>query len=142
MPCDALRDMDWSWAGPPLDVRPLFPLERAAFVAALEDLTAEDWQRPTVCPGWRVHDVAAHVVHDQLRKLSGSRDGQAAPTGKGAEHDRHRRPAPDSSPAGGGEDGGLWRTTDGRTGGARASAHAHAHAHRPTVSEARKILNK
>ena len=71
--------MDWTWAGPPLDVRPLFPLERAAFVAALEDLTAEDWQRPTVCPGWRVHDVAAHVVHDQIRKLSGSRDGQAAP---------------------------------------------------------------
>jgi len=71
--------MDWSWAGPPLDVRPLFPLERAAFVAVLEDLTAGDWQRPTVCPGWRVHDVAAHVVHDHLRKLSGSRDGQAAP---------------------------------------------------------------
>jgi uncharacterized protein (TIGR03083 family) len=71
--------MDWSWAGPPLDARPLFPLERAAFVAVLEDLTAEDWQRPTVCPGWRVHDVTAHVVHDHLRKLSRSRDGQAAP---------------------------------------------------------------
>jgi uncharacterized protein (TIGR03083 family) len=71
--------MDWSWAGPPLDVRPLFPLERAAFVAVLEDLTDGDWQRPTVCPGWRVHDVAAHVVHDHLRKLSGSRDGQTAP---------------------------------------------------------------
>jgi uncharacterized protein (TIGR03083 family) len=78
-PCGALRDMDWSWAGPPLDVRPLFPLERAAFVAVLQDLTAGDWQRPTVCPGWRVHDVAAHVIHDHLRKLSGSRDGQAAP---------------------------------------------------------------
>jgi hypothetical protein len=70
--------MDWSWAGPPLDVRPLFPLERAAFVA-VQDRTAGDWQRPTVCPGWRVHDVAAHVIHDHLRKLSGSRDGQAAP---------------------------------------------------------------
>ena len=70
--------MDWSWAGPPLDVRPLFPLERAALVAVLEDLTAEDWQQPTVCPGWRVHDVAAHVVHDHLRKLSVRRDGQAA----------------------------------------------------------------
>ena len=71
--------MDWSWAGPPLDVRPLFPLERGAFVAVLEDLGAGDWQRPTVCPGWRVHDVVAHVVHDHVRKLSGSRDGQAAP---------------------------------------------------------------
>jgi uncharacterized protein (TIGR03083 family) len=27
-----------------------------------------------VCPGWRVHDVVAHVVHDYIRKLSGSRD--------------------------------------------------------------------
>lgn len=24
--------MDWSWAGPPLDVRPLFPVEGAVFV--------------------------------------------------------------------------------------------------------------
>jgi uncharacterized protein (TIGR03083 family) len=71
--------MDWSWAGPPLDTRPLFPLDRAAFVGLLGDLTAGDWQGPTVCPGWRVQDVAAHVVHDHLRKLSGSRDGQAAP---------------------------------------------------------------
>jgi uncharacterized protein (TIGR03083 family) len=71
--------MDWSWAGPPLDARPLFQLDRAAFVDLLEDLTAEEWQRPTVCPGWRVHDVIAHVVHDHLRKLSRSRDEQAAP---------------------------------------------------------------
>jgi uncharacterized protein (TIGR03083 family) len=71
--------MDWSWAGSPLDVRPLFPPDRTAFVSLLEDLTAEEWQRPTVCPGWRVHDVTAHVVHDHLRKLSRSRDGQAAP---------------------------------------------------------------
>jgi uncharacterized protein (TIGR03083 family) len=81
--------MDCSCAGPPLDVRPLFPLERAAFVAVLEDLAAEDWQRPTVCPGWRVHDVTAHVVHDQLRKLSGSRDGQTAP-GPGRSEDLPR----------------------------------------------------
>ena len=81
--------MDWSWAGPPLDVRPLFPLDRAAFAALLEDLPAGDWQRPTVCPGWRVHDVAAHVVHDHLRKLSGSRDRQAAP-GPGAAEDLPR----------------------------------------------------
>jgi uncharacterized protein (TIGR03083 family) len=67
--------MDWSWAGPPLDARPLFPLDRAEFTALLRDLAAGDWQRPTVCPGWSVHDVTAHVVHDYLRKLSGRRDG-------------------------------------------------------------------
>jgi hypothetical protein len=62
--------MDWSWAGPPLDTRPLFPAERAEFTALLWNLDPGGWQRPTVCPGWRVHDVGAHVVHDYLRKLS------------------------------------------------------------------------
>lgn len=71
--------MDWSWAGPPLDTRPLFPLERAEFVSLLQGLEAGDWQRPTLCPGWRVHDVVAHVVHDYIRKLSGTRDWHAAP---------------------------------------------------------------
>ena len=71
--------MDWSWAGPPLDVRPLFPRERAELLALLRGLGPSDWQRPTVCPGWRVHDVVAHVVHDYIRKLSGRRDGFPAP---------------------------------------------------------------
>ena len=70
---------DWDWAGPPLDTRLLFPLERAEFLGLLRDLEAGDWQRPTVCPGWRVHDVAAHVVHDYIRKLSGLRDQHPAP---------------------------------------------------------------
>lgn len=71
--------MDWSWVGPPLDTRPLFPLERAEFVALLRQLDPVDWYRSTVCPGWRVHDVAAHVVHDYLRKLSAARDGGRGP---------------------------------------------------------------
>lgn len=71
--------MDWSWAGPPVDTRPLFPLERAEFVALLQGLDADDWQRPTVCPGWPVHDIVAHVVHDNIRRLSRTRDQYAAP---------------------------------------------------------------
>lgn len=70
--------MDWTWAGPALDVRPLFPRERAEFIGLLQALDTADWQRPTVCPGWRVHDVTAHVVHDYLRKLSGMRDRMTA----------------------------------------------------------------
>ena len=66
--------MDWSWAGPPLDVHPQFPAERAELLALLGHFDPADWQRDTVCPGWRVHDVAAHLVHDYLRKLSGRRD--------------------------------------------------------------------
>lgn len=71
--------MDWSWAGPPLDVRPLFPRERAELLAMLGSLGPADWQRSTICPGWRVHDVAAHLVHDYLRKLSGKRDSFGGP---------------------------------------------------------------
>ncbi len=71
--------MDWSWVGPPLDVRPLFARDRAELIALLRELYASDWQRPTVCPGWRVHDVVAHVVHDYIRKLSGRRDRFPAP---------------------------------------------------------------
>jgi uncharacterized protein (TIGR03083 family) len=71
--------MDQSWAGPPLDTRPLFPAERAEFTALLGNLDPGGWQRPTVCPGWRVHDVVAHVVHDYLRKLSRTRDRHAGP---------------------------------------------------------------
>jgi uncharacterized protein (TIGR03083 family) len=59
----------------------LFPRERAAFTGLLRDLDPADWQRPTVCPGWRVHDVVAHVAHDYIRKLSGTRDdyGRSGP---------------------------------------------------------------
>jgi uncharacterized protein (TIGR03083 family) len=71
--------MDWSWAGPPLDVRPLFPRERAELLTLLSALDPADWRQPTVCPGWRVHDIAAHLVHDYLRKLSGLRDGFGGP---------------------------------------------------------------
>ena len=71
--------MDQSWAGPPLDTRPLFPAERAEFTALLRNLDPAGWQRPTVCPGWRVHDVVAHVVHDYLRKLSRTRDRHPGP---------------------------------------------------------------
>jgi uncharacterized protein (TIGR03083 family) len=68
--------VDWHRIGPPLDVRPLFPVERAALLGLLADLPPGAWSLPTPCAGWDVHDVVAHVVHDQLRRLSGHRDGQ------------------------------------------------------------------
>ena len=70
---------DWSWAGPPLDVRPVLPAERAELTGLLHDLQPGDWLRPTACPGWRVRDVVAHIVHDYIRKLSYGRDQQARP---------------------------------------------------------------
>lgn len=61
--------------GPIVDVRPLFPRERQALLDLLRTLSPADWAAPTVCPGWDVHDVVAHVLNDYMRRLSGSRDG-------------------------------------------------------------------
>ena len=36
--------------------------ERRALIADLEDLPEDAWQRPSLCPGWSVHDVLAHLV--------------------------------------------------------------------------------
>lgn len=36
--------------------------ERAALARLLADLPDEDWSHDTLCPGWSVHDVAAHVI--------------------------------------------------------------------------------
>lgn len=41
--------------------------ERRALAATLAELPPEDWSRPTLCTGWTVHDVAAHVIaHPQI----------------------------------------------------------------------------
>ncbi|RBQ18138.1 hypothetical protein DP939_21985 [Spongiactinospora rosea] len=61
--------------GAAIDVRPLFPRERQAMLGLLRALSPADWAKPTVCPGWDVHDIVGHVVNDYLRRLSGSRDG-------------------------------------------------------------------
>lgn len=36
--------------------------ERAALATMLADLSADEWSHDTLCPGWTVHDVAAHVI--------------------------------------------------------------------------------
>ncbi|TWD74888.1 uncharacterized protein (TIGR03083 family) [Kribbella amoyensis] len=36
--------------------------ERASLADLLSGLTIEQWDTPSVCPGWRVRDVAAHVI--------------------------------------------------------------------------------
>lgn len=43
-------------------VWPVVHDERAALVRDLETLTPEQWETPSLCPGWTVHDVLAHLV--------------------------------------------------------------------------------
>lgn len=61
----------------PLDVRPLFQHERQKLLEMLRSLDSADWKKPTVCPGWSVADVTAHILNDYLRRISGNRDEHA-----------------------------------------------------------------
>jgi len=76
---------DVSWLGPPIDVRPLFAPQQAAFASLLRGLTPAQWALPTICLGWDVKDVAAHVLGDHIGRLSRHRDGYAAPRPRNGE---------------------------------------------------------
>lgn len=50
-----------------MDSMRLAEQERAEFVGLLESLTPGQWQAPSLCAGWSVHDVVAHVIsYDEL----------------------------------------------------------------------------
>jgi uncharacterized protein (TIGR03083 family) len=52
-----------------------FPRLRAQLHRLLEDLSEEDWSRPTAAPLWSVKDIAAHLLGGDVWILSGKRDG-------------------------------------------------------------------
>lgn len=39
-----------------------YAAEKADLLRLLAGLRGQDWDRPSLCPGWRVRDVAAHLV--------------------------------------------------------------------------------
>jgi uncharacterized protein (TIGR03083 family) len=56
----------------------LFPGERAALLEMLKLLRPEQWDAATVCAGWSVKDIAAHLLADDLGRLARGRDRHAA----------------------------------------------------------------
>ena len=68
-----------SQLGPAIDVRTTFRHERDILIQLLRKLNEPDWTAATVCPGWSVRDVAAHLLHDDLRRLSRTRDHVQGP---------------------------------------------------------------
>ncbi len=46
----------------PLDVETELAAARRDLIAVLENLEARDWDKDTLCVGWRVRDVASHVA--------------------------------------------------------------------------------
>jgi uncharacterized protein (TIGR03083 family) len=57
-----------------LDVTSALERERAEFIALLEQLSSDEWARPTECPAWTVKGIALHVLGDDLSLLSRQRD--------------------------------------------------------------------
>jgi len=61
------------------NVWPVVHAERTALIRDLQDVPAERWSTPSLCPGWDVHDVVAHLVDDaRTTRLSFVRDLAAA----------------------------------------------------------------
>jgi uncharacterized protein (TIGR03083 family) len=66
--------LDAMQALPRVDVMALFPEERAALLELLGTLSDEQWLSPTVCAGWTVKDIAAHIMADDLGVVARGRD--------------------------------------------------------------------
>ena len=79
--------------GPPPIVEPCYTAHRfrpllRELLRVLRDLEAGDWQRPTLAPRWKVRDIAAHLLDNDLRKVSVYRDGHQLPLDKPLTSDR------------------------------------------------------
>jgi hypothetical protein len=76
----SVREMETSFSlQPPVPtiVVALFPEILNELVRLLSGLSAEEWQKPTVCAGWSVKDVALHLLGGEIGNLSRRRDGHA-----------------------------------------------------------------
>jgi hypothetical protein len=72
-----------SQLGPAIDVRTIFRHERDLLIQLLRKLDEPEWAADMVCPGCSVRDVAAHLLHDDLRRLSRTRDHVEGPVPEG-----------------------------------------------------------
>src|SRR5688572_12685352 len=61
-PLDPARPSTAAWPGMSDDIWPAVHAERRALAADLAGLSPEQWQTPSLCAGWSVHDVLAHMV--------------------------------------------------------------------------------
>ena len=58
----------------PVETLHLYAGEREVLLELLASLDEAAWERPTLCPGWSVRDVAVHLLADDLGVLSRHRD--------------------------------------------------------------------
>jgi uncharacterized protein (TIGR03083 family) len=60
---------------PPIFIAQLFPALEAKLIELLRSLAPDDWEKQTHAPGWKVKDVAAHLLDTQTRGLAAVRRG-------------------------------------------------------------------
>jgi len=58
----------------PVIVAQLFPVVLEKLLELLLSLSPDDWNRPTVCSGWSVKDIALHLLGVEVSILSRKRD--------------------------------------------------------------------
>src|ERR1700761_2843449 len=63
----------------PIDTIALFPKLHGHLISLLRGLSVEDWQRPTICKGWSVKDITAHLADVDLRMITLYRDDYFPP---------------------------------------------------------------
>lgn len=63
--------------GPPVDARAAFETTREALLDLLVGLGPEGWAAPTAAAPWAVRDIVAHLLGDDVARLSRSRDGHS-----------------------------------------------------------------
>jgi uncharacterized protein (TIGR03083 family) len=69
----------------PIIVAGLFPELLDNLLQLLSGLTADHWEKPTICGGWSVKDVALHLLGVEVGNLSWKRDHfSATPTAVGS----------------------------------------------------------
>ena len=58
----------------PIMVIDLFPPERRQLLKLFSELEVQEWEKPTICPGWSVKDIGLHLLGDDIGYLSRTRD--------------------------------------------------------------------
>lgn len=68
--------MAWS---SPLYLVDLFPQLDQHLIELLRTIPPDDWNRPTVCRGWSVKDIASHLLDGNFRRIALNRDSYQSP---------------------------------------------------------------
>lgn len=66
---------------PPHDFSALIAVERAALLDVLRSMSLDDWDKPSPCPGWSVHDLVMHLVGADVGVIARNRDNHYRTSG-------------------------------------------------------------